>query len=102
MEVTKTTQRKCWPEYQSTRLNPSQRETFKISGWLVNFFQNIVSAANAVNSNVWAFLAMLIGVFLSVHKIPLGDQMIMASFALLRSAGTTMDHTNVATVKVGS
>jgi hypothetical protein len=59
----------------------------------VNFFQNIVSAANAVNSNVWAFLAMCIGVFLSVHKVALGDQMIMASFALLRSGGnTTVQH----------
>jgi hypothetical protein len=71
----------------------------------VSFFQNIVDAANAVNSNVWAFVAMVIGVVLSIHKIALGDQMIMASFALLRSGGnTTVQHADgiSANVKVTS
>lgn len=72
----------------------------------MNIFKNMVDAANAVSSNVWAFLALCIGVFLAVKKIPLGEQMIMASFALLRTAGstTTVQHADEisANVKVNN
>jgi hypothetical protein len=51
----------------------------------VSFFKNIVDAANAVNSNVWAFIAMMVGVVLSCHKIVIGDSLIVGGFAILRS-----------------
>lgn len=49
-----------------------------------DFVGKIVAAVDAINSNVWAFLALCIGAFLSVHKLAIGDQIVMAAFALLR------------------
>ena len=49
---------------------------------------NFVQAINAVNSNILAFLALCLGVFLALHNPALGDTLIVGSFALLRGAGT--------------
>lgn len=51
----------------------------------MNFAGNLVKAIDAINSNAWAFLALCIGAFLSVHKMPIGDQIVMGSFALLKT-----------------
>jgi hypothetical protein len=51
----------------------------------VSRFQNFVLAVNSVNSNVWAFVAMGIGVVLSVHGLAVGESIIMGAFALWKS-----------------
>lgn len=50
----------------------------------MNIFKNFVDAVNAVNSNVWAFVALVIGVVLSLHHITLGESIIMSAFAVWR------------------
>jgi hypothetical protein len=49
---------------------------------------NFVAAMNLIGSNVWAFLAFLVGVFLVVHKIDVGHEIVVGAFALLRSGPT--------------
>jgi hypothetical protein len=51
----------------------------------MSFFENLVRAIDAINSNAWAFLALCIGAFLSVHKMAIGDQIVMGAFALLKN-----------------
>lgn len=50
----------------------------------------LVTAVNAINSNVWAFLALCLGVFLSVHGVnEVGHDLILGSFALLQGGKGT-------------
>lgn len=62
-------------------------------------------AINSINSNVWAFLILLVGVFLVIHKVDSGKELIAGGFVLLRSgANTNIEHADGidASVKVGS
>lgn len=68
----------------------------------MNFIQNLVRAINTINSNVWAFIVLLVGVFLVIHRIDSGRELITGGFALLRSGGSASIETTDTSAKVAS
>jgi hypothetical protein len=58
---------------------------------MTNFIDTAVRAINALNSNVWGFSCLCLGVFLFLHSPSVGGSIITGSFAILRSNNETPD-----------
>lgn len=51
---------------------------------------NFVKALNSVSSQVWAFMAMIMGAGFIVHGSPeIGRELLMGAFALFRTSSDT-------------
>lgn len=57
----------------------------------MNFMLNVVRALNTINSNVWAFILVLIGVFLVLHGSDKGGELIVGGFAILKAKSDTVN-----------
>lgn len=61
----------------------------------MNFLMGVVRAVNTINSNVWAFLCVLIGVFLSLHGSQYGGELIVGGFATLKQSSPQNSNTEI-------
>lgn len=67
----------------------------------MGFVSGAVRALNSISSQVYAFVVLLVGVFLLIKGFDFGRELIVGAFALLRTTGSSnVEHLDVAQANV--
>jgi hypothetical protein len=66
----------------------------------MGFLSRCIQALNQINTNLYAFTALMLAVLLCVKHIQVGDQLLVGAFALLHSTGTTTNNVDVKKAEV--